>query len=245
MLRAPYTTAGDKIVALQVTDKDGTKSNAVVTVPVNTPPVSDFVFLPQTPLAGETVRFTQAASDPDVSQAKPSIGQITKYEWDLNGDGKYDDATGAAASRSFPAAGDYTVGLRVTDGGGATRTATKVVHVTNTRPTAAFGASPDFPLPGQATTFTSSSTPTAGKSIVAQEWDFDYDPAKDSFAPGDVDATGASVSHTFTTPGVKTVGLRVTESGGGVDIVSHTVTVNAPPQASFNAAPGNPTRASG
>jgi PKD repeat protein len=240
VVRAPYTSGGDKLVALQVTDKDGTKANAVVTVPVNTPPVSDFVFLPQTPLTNETVRFTQAASDPDVSQVKPAIGQITKYEWDLNGDGKFDDATGPGASRSFPAAGDYTVGLRVTDGGGATRTLTKVVHVTNTRPTAAFSASPSFPLPGQAATFTSSSSPSAGKAIVAQEWDFDYDPTKDSFAPADVDATGASVSHAFATPGVKTVGLRVSESGGGVDIVSHTITVNAPPQASFNAAPGTP-----
>jgi PGF-CTERM protein len=37
------------------------------------------------------------------------------YEWDLDNDGEYDDATGAVASKSWSTAGTYTIGLKVTD----------------------------------------------------------------------------------------------------------------------------------
>src|SRR5262249_34092411 len=53
------------------------------------------------------------------------------YEWDLDGDGQYDDATGMHPTFSADclAAGDHTVGLRVTDAGGLSATATAIVHV--------------------------------------------------------------------------------------------------------------------
>ena len=40
---------------------------------------------------------------------------ITAWDWDLDGDGLYDDATGPTPQVSFAAAGTYNVGLRVTD----------------------------------------------------------------------------------------------------------------------------------
>jgi glucose/arabinose dehydrogenase len=43
-------------------------------------------------------------------------GDVLQYAWDLDGDGKYDDATGVRTSVSFTKAGKHTVGLRVSDG---------------------------------------------------------------------------------------------------------------------------------
>ena len=57
-------------------------------------------------------------------------GLIVLYEWDLNNDGQYDDATGATADFSSSTAGTFTVGLQVTDNDGASDTDTATVTVT-------------------------------------------------------------------------------------------------------------------
>ncbi|HLS46326.1 MAG TPA: M36 family metallopeptidase [Ornithinicoccus sp.] len=65
----------------------------------------------------------------------PSAGAITSYEWDLDDDGQYDDATGA--SPDFTAVGQdgiFTVALRVTDEFGLTATDTSTVTVDNVAP---------------------------------------------------------------------------------------------------------------
>jgi hypothetical protein len=38
------------------------------------------------------------------------------FEWDLDGDGQYDDAVGATVSYHFPGNGSYGVAVRLTDG---------------------------------------------------------------------------------------------------------------------------------
>jgi glucose/arabinose dehydrogenase len=49
-------------------------------------------------------------------------GDTLRYAWDLDGDGQYDDATAATASRTYTAEGTVTAGLRVTDTAGASHT---------------------------------------------------------------------------------------------------------------------------
>lgn len=58
--------------------------------------------------AGETVRFDGGTSYADQ-------GTITAYDWDLDGDGDYGDATGVAVDHVFPTHGTKSVVLRVTD----------------------------------------------------------------------------------------------------------------------------------
>jgi hypothetical protein len=78
--------------------------------------------------------------------------------------------------------------------------------------------------------------------LTGYEWDFDYDGV--TFTP---DASGATVQRAFSSTGPKTVALKVYEAmpgggpaTGGYDIVSRTVTVNAPPTAGVQISSPNP-----
>jgi hypothetical protein len=73
-------------------------------------PVASFTFSPSAPFAGQPVHFDSTSSDPD--------GSIVDEVWDLNGDGNFDNGGGHTALRTFPAPGEYVVGLRVTDDSG-------------------------------------------------------------------------------------------------------------------------------
>jgi YD repeat-containing protein len=220
-----YADAGTVAVGLRVTDDQGNTGVATVNVTVNAPPVPSFVFQPETPVRGEAVTFVSTSQDPD--------GRIASYAWDLDNDGQFNDGNGQVATYTFPTAGVKTVRLRVVDNLGSARIATGTVTVRNQAPSASFSWSPTFPLPGQSVTFQSTSTPPATASLSSQQWDLDGDGAFD-------DGTGATVTTSFPTPGPKTVSLRVTDSDGGVDIAQATVTVNAPPSASFEFFPAAP-----
>jgi PKD repeat protein len=62
-----------------------------------------------------------SSSDPD--------GDALIYEWDLDNDGQYDDASGVTITTSFNQIGDQTIGLSVTDDGGLSDTDTATVTV--------------------------------------------------------------------------------------------------------------------
>ena len=66
----------------------------------------------------------------------PDPGDTIGYEWDLDGDGEYDDATGPTAEFTYPDAGSYLAGVRVTDDHGASATDAVAIRAGNTPPTA-------------------------------------------------------------------------------------------------------------
>jgi hypothetical protein len=84
-------------------------------------PVASFAASPAAPTVGEPVLFTSGSSDPD--------GAIVEQVWDLNGDASFDNGGGATALRTFPAAGEYVVGLRVTDNDGLVSFDSKTIWV--------------------------------------------------------------------------------------------------------------------
>jgi PKD repeat protein len=224
-----FAAAGPKTVALRVADNSGATDTETVTFRVNTPPVAGEIFnSPEFPIKNQPIQLTSTARDPDAD--------ALTYAWDLDNDGQFDDSTSPTPTTSFATTGEKTIGLRVTDTGGVSRTVTppKKILIQDTVPTAGFNFAPEFPLPGQAVTFTSSSVASAGKSIGGLEWDFDYDGVPANF---NAEAMGSSVSHAFASPGVKSVGLRATEVDGGFDIETVPVTVNAPPRAGFTVSP--------
>jgi plastocyanin len=103
-----FKTPGVQTVQLRVTDDSGGTATAVRTLAIGgRPPVATFVFTPPSPNPGDRVTFFSTSSDPDNS--------IVEQAWDLDNDGNFNDGFGATAGRVFPAAGPYTVRLRVTD----------------------------------------------------------------------------------------------------------------------------------
>ncbi len=54
---------------------------------------------------------------------------LSKLEWDLDGDGQYDDASGKTAKLTFDAPGAHTVGLSVTDQQGDTSVSGRTLQI--------------------------------------------------------------------------------------------------------------------
>jgi PKD repeat protein len=123
-----FAKPGRATVRLRVTDSNGATDIATVAFRVNSPPVAGFTFAPRAPLIRDVVVFTSTASDPDGS------GDIRSIQWDLNGDGTYSDATGPRAQMTFQNPGDYTIGQKVTDAGGASTITTQTVSVKRPAP---------------------------------------------------------------------------------------------------------------
>lgn len=120
-----FETAGPRTVRLRTIDEDGVIFETEVDIRVNAPPIADFTYAPDVPLAGEEIRFTAIGSgDPD--------GRIQTYAWDVDGDGGA-DATGPTATATFDEPGRHPVTLSVFDDVGATSTTTHEVLV-NDRP---------------------------------------------------------------------------------------------------------------
>ena len=222
-----FAKAGTYTVGLKVTDDNGDTNTLAKNVTVaNRPPVAAFSSAPSAPLTRDPVTLTSTSSDPD--------GTVAAQAWDLDNDGAFDDGTGATATKSFNKAGTYTVRLQVTDDNGATASISHTVTVGNRKPVAAFTTSPNPTSTDQAVSFDSTSSDPDG-TIVSQAWDLDNDGVFD-------DATGPSTSEPFTTPGTKTVTLKVTDDDGATATKTDTVTIdNRAPTAKLSFLPAVPS----
>ena len=116
-----FGQSGDAIVRLRVTDNRGASTIAAMTVPVGGPPIAAFGFSPAAPTAGRSITFTSTSRDID--------GAIVAEQWDLDGNGLFDDAAGGVVQHTFPLPGIYTVALRVTDTAALTNVAFQSVVV--------------------------------------------------------------------------------------------------------------------
>jgi hypothetical protein len=123
----PVSTGGSSPSSIGLGDLNGDRridlaavnaSSANLSVLLNWVPPAAFVSFPASPVVGEEVTFVYS-----------SAGGTTSIDWDLNGDGAFDDAQGPSATRAFPAPGTYEVGLRVTDLDGLVSTSTRTITV--------------------------------------------------------------------------------------------------------------------
>jgi hypothetical protein len=164
----------------------------------------------------------------DASNSSDPSGAIVSYDWDLNADGLYDDASGVAPAVTFNDDGTYAIGLKVTGSQGDYDTDSASVTVNDLGPTAALTGD-TVVNDGQAASYNASGSTSSPDAIVSYEWDWDYDGA--SFSPsGD---TGVTQSHAWNfgaTGNITcTVAVRVTDDDGSTDIATLDVIVVDPP----------------
>ena len=190
-----FTTPGTFPVVLTVTDSvtgDNTQDNRVVEV-IGSGPVVDAAG-PYTVLEGQALRLTATASTP--------VGRIADYQWDF-GDGR--TGSGNPVDHVYLSNGAYTAYVTVTDTPLGLRAAdSAAVNVLDSVPAVAFNATPAEGEAPLSVRFQDRSSAYDG--IARRNWDF-----------GDRStAVGSNATHTYTTRGVYTARLDVTDGDGSV-----------------------------
>lgn len=202
-----YGASGSYTVTLTATDNGGATTTTMQTVAVSAP-------VNQAPVASFTTSATQLSVTFNGSASSDADGTIAGYAWDFGDGGR---SALASPTHVYATAGTYTVVLTVTDNLGASNSGSQPLQVTapaaNQAPSIGFQISPV----GLTVNVESTSTDVDG-TIVKYAW---------SFGDG-ATADTPSTTHTFTTAGVKSIVLTVTDNGGATATQTQSVTLTAP-----------------
>ncbi len=214
---AAYTSSNLKIrfrSKVSASDEDANVDNVRITaIPAgpNTPPVAG-AGGPYAMNEGESVTLTASGST-------DSDGTISNYAWDFDGDGQYDDASGATPSFTTTDSGSYVVGLQITDNRGATATATTNITVNNLAPTANAGSDASGII-GASIVLSASGSTDPGNDIVSYVWDLDNDGQYD-------DASTVTTSFMSAVAGTFSISVQVTDADGAVSFDSAVMTISS------------------
>ena len=219
-------------VTVDLVDEDDTHTDVANDHSVqvdNVPPTITNVSADTPIQEGGSSTVTVTATDP------AGANDPLEYQFDCDGSGTYEVGPQSSNSHacSYPDDGNFTVGVRVTDGDGGADTDSTSVVVENVPPTIT-NVSADTPIQeGGSSTVTVTATDPAGANDPL-EYQFDCD-GSGTYEVG----PQSSNSHACSYPddGNFTVGVRVTDGDGGADTDSTSVVVeNVPPTK-----PGKPT----
>jgi YD repeat-containing protein len=209
-VRVTFAKAGARTLRLRVADGGGRVAESSVAIAVTNN-------LPTASLTAPSTVGLRARAAFDGLRSSDTDGVIASWEWDLDGDGTYENA-GPQPSFVYTAPGTYTVRLRVTDDDGGQATTTATVRVTDAAPTAR------ITLPAHAAvnadlTFDGTTSTDPDGTIAKYEWDLDGN--------GTYETTGANPVKRYTTTGTRTIRLRVTDDFGATATTSRSLTVTA------------------
>lgn len=189
----------------------------------------------QAPTAVAAATPTEGTAPLDVSfdgtGSTDPEGETLTFAWDLDGDGAFDDATGAQPTWTYTDAGTHVATLQVTDPQGATDTDAVAITVNNTGPTASI----DTPTAdvtwavGDTIDFSGSATDAEDGTLPASALDWSLilhhcdtltscheHPIQDYTGT----ATGSFVAPDHDYPSYLGLRLTATDSGGLTDTVS-------------------------
>ena len=206
-----YAAAGTFTVTLTVADSGGLTNSSTRSVTITVPNTA-----PVAVISGATAGLTGVVLSFSGSGSTDAEGPIASYAWTF-GDGT--SGSGAAVSKTYAAAGTFTVTLTVTDSGGLTNSSTRAVTITvpNTAPVAVIGGATGG-LTGASLSFSGSGSTDAEGPIASYAWTF-----------GDgTSGSGATVNKTYAAAGTFTVTLTVTDSGGLTNSSTRAVTITVP-----------------
>ncbi|RKX51605.1 MAG: hypothetical protein DRP50_08590 [Thermotoga sp.] len=189
--------------------------------------VKDNYDAPDADAGSDKTVYTNELVNFDASTSSGSLLQT--FEWDLNGDGIYDEE-GKKISHYYPEPGSYVVTLRVTDNLGESDTDTCTVHVLNRKPVPKFNYSPIKPSTDALVQFTDLSDDPDG-TIISWQWNFGDGHTSSQRNP----------THRYSDDGTYTVTLTVTDDDGATDSsTSYIYISNRPPNADFGFYPPDP-----
>ncbi len=186
--------------------------------PMPTPTFTPTVFQvraggPYTGIEGTAI--TLAAT----STSRPDEAVV--FSWDLNGDGRYDDAVGASTSYVFYENGEYRVGVQAIDPAGRAATDLTTIMVQNAPPKVDAGVDRTA-YEGEQRSFSAVVT-DPGQDDLFYYWDF---------GDGTPFVTDKNPEHTYFDNGKYTVRLRVEDDDGDFGESSFQISVsNLPPVA--------------
>jgi predicted extracellular nuclease len=163
---------------------------------------------------GSSVQLAATGSDPE--------GGTLTYAWDLDNNGSYETpgqtVTFSAATLDGPST--KTVGVQVTDDGGATATDTATVNVVNVKPTATFNAPASafagFPF---GLSLTSPHDPSTADTAAGFTYAFDCGSGYGAFG------SASAISCPTSDPGSRSVGGKIRDQNGGESEYRATVAV--------------------
>jgi PKD repeat protein len=215
-----YSAAGTYVAKLTVTDSNGgTNQSAGQTIVVGggAAPTADFIVNPASPLVGQTIFFNATTS------AAGAGHSLVSFDWNF-GDGS--TKSGSTVSKSYSAAGNYTVVLTVTDEVGQTSQAVNSVTVGASAATAAFTYSPTNPRVGTKINLNGSDSKGEGtNTIVRYVWDFGCTVGTTCTPSATVTSSSPTASVTFTAVFTYTVRLTVTDSKGKTATTTQDLTI--------------------
>lgn len=203
-----FGAAGSYAVGLQVTSDQGCQATTSEIVVVD--PTPSLEFAADGVCLGNQTELSASAS--------VSSGQITSYEWELNGNGLFDDASGATVTNQFSADGDYQIGLRVTTDQGCENDTFQLVTIA---PFPFVGFLADDACQSQEVSFTNVTNNVVGS--IDYEWTFALEGTSIETDP----------TFTFASAGPTQVTLIGTTSFGCADTMVQTIEVFPTPAADF------------
>ncbi|MCX9081301.1 MAG: PKD domain-containing protein [Candidatus Methanoperedens sp.] len=188
----------------------------------NSPPVPE-AGGPYTVNEGSSVTLdASGSSDPD--------GDTLTYAWDLDNDGIYENPGVTAAIIPPDGNATITVGLQVSDGNGGVSTDTATVTVINVAPTVGPITAPINPTSaGTAVAASATFTDPGTADTHTTLWNW----GDGTTSQGTVTETSAKGSHIYTTAGIYTVTLTVTDDDGGAGSATYMYVVIYDPNAGF------------
>ncbi len=216
-----FPTRGGYDVRVRATDDAGTphvQASAATHVTVAFPLTADFTATP----TGQSRTFNFNAS------ASESGALSITYRWDFDGDGTYDTPASSTPSvqYTYPADGNYTVKLLVTDDLGQTVVPVHGVGAFNQAPVlSSASVSPNSTLVGTPVTLSANASDPDG-SVVSYLWDLDGNGTADASSPAG--AGGASYVVSYPNAGTILVRIGATDNSGGVTWATVPLTLGLP-----------------
>jgi PKD repeat protein/fibronectin type 3 domain-containing protein len=195
---------------------EGSPSAEVSATPLrpNTSPTATFT---ASPSSGDmTTTFTVDAS---ASSDSEDVSAVLKVRWDWEDDDVWDTSwsTSKIAYHQYVALGTFTIVLEIRDTGGLSSSVTNQVTVTadSTKPTPSAGA--DQTIDEDTVVAFDGSTSTDNIGVTAYAWTFTDVIIKT--------LSGSKPTYTFSTPGVYTVTMNVSDAAGNWAVDTVVITV--------------------